>query len=253
MSRFSGTAAVRENPGAFQPHPSSDQTDRSDRSDRSDRLRFGHTWPLSAVAVMALAFSACRGSVSTLPPVHIWHGMEWQPKYHDQGESRFFADGRAMRPLVPGTVAHGFLDEDTVFYRGMENGQYVAELPLAKVESALRVDSLAAVMQRGRQRFNIYCAPCHDTTGNAQGLVVQHGYPTPLNLSSQDPLGAPDGKLFGYITDGIRNMPPYGPEIPVADRWAIVAWVRVIQRSQHATVADVPAAERGHILPEESP
>lgn len=199
-----------------------------------------------------LAVAACRGSVSEEPPIHIVPDMDWQQKYQVQGESEYFADGRAMRPPVEGTVARGQLKADDVYYRGQKDGQFVAKVPLADVQAALRVDSLDQVLRRGQQRFNIYCTPCHDASGNATGLVAQRGFFTPLNLSSPHPLGIGDGEIYSYIANGIRNMPAYGSQIPEADRWAIVAWVRVIQRSQHAQLGDVPEQQRNSIEREDA-
>ena len=203
-----------------------------------------------ASAVMAIA--GCRGSVSDQPPIHIIPDMDWQAKYHPQGESEYFADGRAMRDPVEGTVARGALKDDEVFYKGTLNGAFVAKAPVEKVQAALKVDSFEKVLDRGQQRFNIYCAPCHSQTGAGIGLVVQHGYPTPIDLSSEHPMSVGDGELYSYIANGIRNMPAYGHQIPEADRWAIVTWVRVLQRSQHATIEDVPEQKRGSIEAEEA-
>src|SRR5205085_9869169 len=105
-------------------------------------------------------------------------------------------------------------------------------------------------LERGEERFNIYCSPCHDKTGSGNGLVIKHGYPLPINLASDHPKGVKDGEIFDYISNGVRNMPGYRTQIPAADRWAIVSWVRVIQRSQAAKMDDVPADKKGSIEPE---
>jgi mono/diheme cytochrome c family protein len=205
-----------------------------------------------ALLGLALALAACRGSVSEEPPIHIVPDMDWQPKYEPQGESAYFADGRAMRPQVEGTVARGQLKDDEAFYKGTRDGQFLAKAPTDEVQTALKVDSLEKLLHRGQQRFNIYCAPCHDQTGSGKGLVVQHGYPLPIGLATPHPMSVGDGEIFSYISNGVRNMPAYGHQIPEADRWAIVAWVRVIQRSQHASLEDVPPEQRNAIDPEEA-
>src|SRR5262249_54360103 len=102
----------------------------------------------------------------------------------------------------------------------------------------------------GQQRFNIYCAPCHDQAGSGHGMVVAHGFPPPIDLAGDRVRGLPDGEIFNAITSGVRNMPSYRKQIPVEDRWAIVTWVRVLGHSQHASVEDVPAGSRGKIEPE---
>jgi mono/diheme cytochrome c family protein len=188
------------------------------------------TFALALAAAAAL--TACRGQTSDQPPIHIVPDMDWQPRYNPQGESAFFEDHRAMRPLVAGTVAQGELREDTGFHTGKVGDLYLAKVPF---------DVNEQVLSRGQQRFNIYCTPCHDQTGSGNGVVIQRGYPIPVNLASEHTRGLPDGEIFEVISRGVRNMPAYNTQIPEQDRWAIVSWVRVLQRSQAATVADVPA------------
>jgi mono/diheme cytochrome c family protein len=179
----------------------------------------------------ALALGACRGQPSTSEPIHLVPDMDWQPKLQPEKTATLWADGRAMRPLVDGTVAQGHLDDDEGFTTGMIGEKYLVKAPIA-------VD--AKVIHRGQDRFNIYCAPCHDRTGSGQGMVVKHGYPLPMNLTSDRVLQMPDGQIFWTATNGVRNMPSYRKQIPAADRWAIVTWVRVLGRSQHGALADVP-------------
>jgi mono/diheme cytochrome c family protein len=200
--------------------------------------------------VVALVLAGgCRGSISEQPPVHIIPDMDWQPKYLQQGESAFFADHRASRIPPEGTVARGELKADTAFYQGKIDGSFVNKVPFTVDES---------VMRRGEQRFNIYCAPCHDQTGTSNGTVVQHGVPyglpRPLVLYADHARELSDGEIFDRISNGSpnHNMPAYGPQIPEKDRWAIVAWVRVLQRAEHATVADVPS-EQLKDMQEEAP
>jgi mono/diheme cytochrome c family protein len=136
-------------------------------------------------------------------------------------------------------VAQGHLDDDDAMYRGKdEKGEYVLRAPV-------EVDD--KVIRRGQDRFNIYCAPCHDQSGTGRGMVVQRGYPPPVDLSSDRVRAMPDGQVFDTITHGVRNMPSYRKQIPVPDRWAIVTWVKVLGRSQHAAIDDVPADKRGAI------
>ncbi len=207
------------------------------------------------VASALVSLAACRGSVSEDPPVHIIPDMDWQDKYHPQGESAFFPDGRAMRVPVEGTLARGSLKADTEFFQGKVGEEFVAVMPTEKVQQALKADGLAAVMQRGRERYNIYCTPCHDQTGSGNGLIYQHGYqPPPTNLTRPETAALKDGQIFDIISHGKngRNMPAYNHQIPEADRWAIVSWVRVLQRSQHATADDVPEQFKNSIQAEEA-
>lgn len=175
-----------------------------------------------------LLLLACRGEPSPEPPLHGWTDMDTQPRYEPQGESAFFADGMAMRPPVEGTLARGQLGDE----------------PRPAVD--------AATARRGQQRFDIYCAPCHDRSGSGKGIVVQRGFPPPVDLASERVRGLSDRELVDVITHGVRNMPAYAAQIPAADRWAIALWVRVLQRSQRATVGDVPLAMQGRIEPEGS-
>jgi len=196
---------------------------------------------LSFALLLATGAFGCRGDISAEPPIHMppWDDMYTQKKFHPQGESALFDDKRAMRPTVDGTVASGHLREDDAFYRGKNaDGTFLAKAPMKVTEKTLA---------RGQERFNIYCAPCHDRSGGGRGLVVQRGFHLPVNLASDHTRSVGDGELFEYITKGIRNMPAYGQQIPEEDRWAIVTWVRVIQHSQYASLDDVPAVSRDKI------
>jgi len=192
---------------------------------------------LIAAAALALV-AGCRGGTSSDPPVHVIGDMDWQPKYQPEEASPIFADGRAMRPLVEGTVAQGELREDDGYYRGKQGDTFLAKVPVDVDEKLIR---------RGEDRFNIYCTPCHDKTGSGRGMVVRRGYPPPVDLSSERVRGLPDGEIFNVITNGVRNMPSYRKQIPVADRWAIVTWVRVLGHSQHGSLEDVPADKKDRI------
>lgn len=190
-----------------------------------------------AVAAASIA-SGCRGETSADPPIHLISNMDRQPKYQANQASPLFEDGRAMRPLVEGTVAQGELREDDAMYRGKSGEAYVATVPVPVDEARLL---------RGQQRFNIYCAPCHDQTGSGHGMIVKRGYPPPIDLASDRVRGLPDGQIFDVISNGAGNMPSYRKQIPVDDRWAIVTWVRVLGQSQHATIEDVPREKRDRI------
>ncbi len=188
------------------------------------------------LSILLLALAAgCRGQVSEDPPVHLLGVMDWQQKIQPEQASRFFPDGRAMRPLVEGTVAQGELREDDALYRGKEGEGYVARAPIAVDEVVLR---------RGEERFNVFCTPCHDRAGSGRGMAVRRGYPPPVDLASERVRTMPDGQIFDVISHGVRNMPSYRKQIPVPDRWAIVTWVRVLGHSPHAAIADVPPEAR---------
>jgi len=167
-------------------------------------------------------------------PIHPNPNMDWQPRYNAQEQSDFFDDGMTMRPPVPGTVAKGFLRENTRLYTGKtENGQFVDEVPVPVTQ---------ALLERGRERFNIFCSVCHGQAGFGQGVIMtgDYGY-TPAPSYHQSTLrDTADGYIYEVITNGVRNMPGYAAQVPVADRWAIVAYIRALQRSQNAQRENVP-------------
>ena len=195
---------------------------------------------MKRVALLGFLLIGCRGDISHKPPIHIPHDqMQTQQKFHPQGESKLFADGRAMRMPVDGTVPQGALKEDDGYFRGKNaDGTFLARAPITVTETTIK---------RGQERFNIYCAPCHDRTGAGRGMVVQRGFFLPVNLASEHTRQIGDGEIFDYISNGVRNMPSYGAQVPEEDRWAIVTWVRVLQRSQYASLNDVPAEMRDKI------
>lgn len=182
-----------------------------------------------------------RASTSARPRVQVVPDMDAQPKFKTQKANPLFDDGRAMRPPVPGAVARGQAALDDRFHRGRDGEDWVADLP---------VPATAAVLERGRERYAIFCAPCHGLSGYGDGMVarradrLQEGtWTPPSSLHDATVRERPAGHLFNTITNGIRTMPAYGPQLPPADRWAVVAYVRALQRSQNAGVADVPAEQ----------
>lgn len=191
---------------------------------------------LPAVAFVVVA--GCRGTVSDEPPVHPILNMDFQQRFEAQEPNPFFADGRAMRRPVPGTIPRGFLREDTEFHFGrLESGGFVAESP---------VPVTAELMERGRVRYDIYCAPCHGAAGDGQGVIAtgDYGLVPPPTYHDERLRNIEDGYLYDVIVNGIRTMQPYGYQIPPKDRWAIVAYIRALQRSQSADASDVPAEIR---------
>jgi mono/diheme cytochrome c family protein len=189
---------------------------------------------------LTVMISGCfRGLPSDDPPIHVVKDMDNQPKYTPQDESGFFADGAAMRPPVPGTVARGQLREDVAFFTGKgANGEFLQMAPM---------HITAQLLERGQERFNIYCSPCHSRLGDGQGIMVARGYTPPPTFHSDRIRQLADGYIFDVITRGIRTMPSYSDQIRPADRWAIVAYIRAIQRSQNARLEDVPEEMRGKL------
>jgi mono/diheme cytochrome c family protein len=162
--------------------------------------------------------------------------MHVQPKYVPEDPSSFFADGRSERPPVEGTVARGQLRTDELLYTGRINGAAADLFPFPIT---------AADLSRGRDRYNIYCSPCHDYTGSGNGMIVQRGFPAPPSFHIERLRQAPAGHFFEVITNGLGLMYSYASRVSPEDRWRIAAYIRVLQLSQHGSMADVPASESG--------
>jgi len=164
--------------------------------------------------------------------------MHDQPRYEPLEASTFFADGRSARPLVAGTVARGALEADEFFYTGKANGTLVDTFPFPVTRE---------VLLRGQERYNIFCSPCHDGVGNGQGMIVQRGFRRPPSFHDDRLRQAPVGYFFEVITKGFGTMYDYADRVPPRDRWAIIAYIRALQFSQHATLDDVPSEEQQHL------
>lgn len=164
--------------------------------------------------------------------------MQDQPKYIPLRASEFFSDGRSSRLPVNGTVARGQLKADTYFYTGKIGNVEGDKLPFPATEQ---------VLARGRERYNIYCTPCHSRLGDGNGMVVQRGFRQAGDLDHPKLVNAPIGHFFNVISNGFGAMPDYAAQISPQDRWMIAAYIRVLQFSQNATLKDVPAEMRGKI------
>jgi mono/diheme cytochrome c family protein len=192
------------------------------------KIEIGYRLPatsyrLLTAALVLLTCAACR------------QDMHDQPKYSAYEASDFFADRRSARPAVEGTIAQGHLNEDELMYTGRLGGQPARMFPFA-------VDD--ALMRRGRERYDIFCSPCHGLTGQGDGMVVQRGYRQPPSFHINRLRQAPPGHVYDVITNGFGAMPDYAAQIPVRDRWAIAAYMRALQLSQNATVAELSAEAR---------
>ena len=176
----------------------------------------------------ALAAGGCR------------QDMHNQPKVRPLVESQFYGDQRSARPIVEGTVARGHLEDDDALFTGKVNGQDVAEFPFPVTPE---------LMARGRERYDIFCSPCHDRTGRGSGMVVRRGYRQPPSLHIDRLRQASVGHFFDVMTAGFGAMPDYRAQIPARDRWAIAAYIRALQASQHSTLDAVPPEEREKLAP----
>ena len=174
-------------------------------------------------------------AVAFLAPVACRQDMHDQPRQKPLAESAFFVDQRSARPPVPGTVARGHLKDDSPYYTGKSGDTPTDTLPVPLTPELLR---------RGQVRFQTFCAPCHGLTGRGDGMIVQRGFKAPLSYHSDRLRQAPIGYFFDVITHGFGAMADYAAQVPVEDRWAVAAYIRALQLSQHATLADVPEEKR---------
>ncbi|HEX4566126.1 MAG TPA: cytochrome c, partial [Vicinamibacterales bacterium] len=194
----------------------------------------------AVVITSVVALTGCaRGCTSSRPPIHINPSMFDQPKVLPQTASDFFYNGASMRDPVPGTIPIGGLKEDGAFFTGRgADQQFVAAIP-EPVNDAL--------LARGQQRYTIYCQPCHDARGDGKGILFQRGNVPTASFHQEKILKYPDGQIFDVITNGQGLMPAYRWPIPAADRWAIIAYVRDLERKRLASTtaaapADAPAS-----------
>ena len=189
----------------------------------------------AGLVVSAIALTGCaRGCTSSRPPIHINPSMYDQPKVLPQTASEFFYNGASMRDPVPGTIPIGGLKEDGAFFTGKSaDGQFVATIP-APVN--------AAMLERGQQRYTIYCQPCHDARGDGKGILFQRGNVPTASFHQEKILKYPDGQIFDVITNGYGLMPAYRWPVQAADRWAIVAYVRDLEKKRLSASAQASAS-----------
>lgn len=175
--------------------------------------------------------------------------MADQPRLEPLEASSFFSHGQSARPLVEGTVARGHLQIDDAFFTGKANGKSVTKFPQDQVVKRLQLSGddasmRAAILNRGRERYDIFCSVCHDQAGTGLGMVVQRGFPAPPTYHSDRLRSTPVGHFYDVVTNGFGRMPDYADQIPPADRWAIVAYVLALQLSQQASVEELPESDQ---------
>ncbi len=189
-----------------------------------------------------------RATKTDTPRYHVFSDMDFQPKGKAQTPSDIFADGRTARTPVAGTVARGHLRADDHFFRGIQNGQWATALPPDFEVSVSAVEN-------GRKQYGIFCQPCHGASGKGNGMIHQRtlsnvpvrGWVQPTNLHQENIVRQPHGQLFNTISNGIRSMPGYSAQMSETDRWAVVLYLRALQRSQNALLEDVPADARQNL------
>jgi len=191
----------------------------------------------------AVALSGCRGSLKEQSPIHLNPNMDHQEKFQAQEKNTMFADERAMRPPVQGTVARGFLREDTRFYQGIdEAGELITDMPVPVTRDLL---------ERGQERYEIYCTVCHGSAGDGKGVIMVgnggkgYGYIPAPDYHAERLIELSNGHYYEIISNGTPTgtMPGYAQQIPVADRWAIIAYIRALQLSRTASGDDLAASQ----------
>ena len=185
-----------------------------------------------AGALALLTLTACR------------QDMHDQPRYKPLAESQFFADHRASRPMVEGTVARGHLRIDEARYTGKVGGEDVDMFPIPITKEDI---------QRGQTRFNIYCTPCHSRVGDGNGMVVLRGFRQAASFYDDKLVHAAVGHFYDVITNGFGAMPSYASRIQPDDRWRLIAYIRALQLSESATISDVPADQQQNLIVEPMP
>ena len=179
------------------------------------------------VLLMCLAAASCNQK------------MNDEPRYKPLAASDFFPDGQSARPRVRGTIVHGETDLGGLPGGRRANGELVSTFPVPVTHELLA---------RGQERFDIFCSPCHGRVGDGDGMVVERGFRSPPSYHTDQLRQAPVGHFVDVITNGFGAMTSYGTRVPPADRWAIAAYIRALQRSQQAAIADVPADERQRLM-----
>lgn len=197
--------------------------------------------------IATMSIMGFRGSRSTKPPLEVFPDMDRQAKYKPQAASDFFEDGRADRPVVPGTVMFGSYNSDDYFTTGKVNGEFGSGFPVAINHDLMRL---------GQEKFNIFCAVCHGESGNGNGVTKASILTTRMAATPSyhdDRIrNMPEGQIFDTITHGknytmTSGMGPYGAKLSPKERWAVIAYLRALQRAHNATVSDVPPEKRGEL------
>ncbi len=188
---------------------------------------------LAGLVSLTIFVFGCQGNPFSEPPIHFVPNMDNQPKFKAQSKNEFFDNGSAMRMPVEGTIARGNLRESDEYYRGRdsETGEFVEDSPVPVNMTGLK---------RGQERFDIFCAVCHGQSGDGRGIMLEYKYVPPPTFHSDLVRDYPDGHIFDVISNGKNNMPAYGAQIKVEDRWQIVNYLRALQFSQHAEIDELP-------------
>lgn len=195
--------------------------------------------PIFSLLFLIVLTGCFRGQPKEKPPIHPVLDMDFQSRYEAQEAAPFFENNMTMRPTVYGTIPRGHLNANDSLHLGIDaTGDTLDQIPLV-------VDM--ELMERGQKEYDIYCTPCHSPTGDGRGIMMNYNYIPATSFHVDRLRNTPDGHIYRVITNGLRNMPAYSHQISVEDRWAIVAYVRALQRSQNASLSDVPEQMRDQL------
>lgn len=211
-----------------------------------NKMRYAY-YTLAFLCLLTVSIMGFRGGFSTRPPIEVFPDMDRQAKFKPQAPSKFFGDGRADRLPVAGTVPHGrtaeadpaFLKADDFLYAGKtKSGAFARGFPVEVTET---------LVLKGQGRYQIYCSPCHGALGDGNGITKQYGMVATPSYHDDRLRAMAEGEIFNTITNGKNTMASYADKLSTEERWAVIAYVRALQRAQHASIDDVPAANRGDL------
>ncbi|MFZ5494516.1 MAG: c-type cytochrome [Verrucomicrobiota bacterium] len=209
-------------------------------------MRYAY-YTLAFLVVLTLSVLGYRGSLSTRPPLEFFPDMDHQAKYKPQAESQFFADGRADRPIPAGAVPRGRTVEADAAYLRADDARYAGKLAdgsfVRGFPAGLELDE--NFVRRGQDRYQIYCQPCHGALGDGNGITKAYGMVATPTYHDDRLRGMAEGEIYNTITNGKNTMSSYADKLSPDDRWAVIAYVRALQRAAHATIDDVPLEQRG--------
>jgi len=207
-------------------------------------MRYAY-FTLAFVVVLLLSVMGFRGMKSTRPPIEVFPDMDRQDKYKPQAESAFFADGRADRPIPPGAIPRGrSVEADPSFLRA-DDFHYAGKNADGSFASGFPIEVTDVMIHRGQNRYMIYCYPCHGALGDGNGITKSYGMVVTPSYHDDRLRKMPEGEIFNTITHGKNTMFSYADKLSPDERWAVVAYVRALQRAHNATIDDVPLEQRG--------
>jgi len=209
-------------------------------------MRYSY-YTLAFLCLLTVSVMGFRGMISTRPPIEVFPDMDRQAKFRPQTASKFFGDGRADRLPVPGTVPHGRTPVADPAFLGADEFHYAGRAADGSFARGFPVDVTERLIRRGQDRFQIYCQPCHGALGDGNGITKQYGMVATPSYHDDRLRSMAEGEIFNTITNGKNTMSPYADKLSPDDRWAVIAYVRALQRAHHGSIDEVPLDHRGEL------